>query len=120
MSAGCTNSVTLRHQIARIRPAPQYRPAMAQSAPSAERFDAEVRVQHVLYKATNESFAVVLVEAPDGDTVAAAGPLAHLAPGTRARVAGNWQEHPKYGHQIQAELGYEVDPDDAGGIRKYL
>jgi exodeoxyribonuclease V alpha subunit len=93
---------------------------MAQPAPSAERFDAEVRVQHVLYKATDESFAVVLVEAPDGDSVAAAGPLAHLAPGTRARVAGNWQEHPKYGHQIQAELGYEVDPDDTGGIRKYL
>ena len=50
----------------------------------------------------------------------AAGPLAHLYPGTRARVAGHWQEHPKYGHQVQAHLGYEVDPDDAAGVRKYL
>src|SRR3954469_22823172 len=120
MSAGCTNSVTLCVRIARIRPVPQYRQTMAQTAPSAERFDAEVRVLHSLYKAADESFAVVLVQAPDGDTVTAAGPLAHLAAGTRARVAGEWQEHPKYGHQVQAELGYEVDPDDAGGIRKYL
>ena len=86
----------------------------------AEPFDAEVRVKHTLYKTADESFAVVLIQAPDGDTVAAAGPLAHLAPGTRARIAGRWQEHPKYGHQVQADLGYELDPDDAGGVRKYL
>ena len=88
--------------------------------PIAESFDAEVRVQHTLYKASDESFAVLLVQSPDGDTVTAAGPLAHLAPGTRARVAGSWQEHPRYGHQVQADLGYELDPDDAGGVRKYL
>src|SRR5919199_5224834 len=93
---------------------------MLPPAPTAEPFDAEVRVQHTLYKTADESFAVVLVEAPDGDTVTAAGPLAHLAAGTRARVAGRWQEHPKYGHQVQAELGYELDPDEAGGVRKYL
>ena len=83
---------------------------MPPRAPTLEPFDAEVRVKHTLYKTADESFAVVLVEASDGDTVAAAGPLAHLSPGTRARVAGRWQEHPKYGHQIQADLGYELDP----------
>lgn len=93
---------------------------MPPATPTAEQFDAEVRVQHTLYKTADESFAVVLIQPPDGETVAAAGPLAHLAPGTRARVAGRWQEHPKYGHQVQAELGYELDPDDAGGVRKYL
>jgi len=93
---------------------------MSPATPTAEPFDAEVRVQHTLYKTADESFAVVLIQAPDGDTVTAAGPLAHLAAGTRARVAGRWQEHPKYGHQVQADLGYELDPDDAGGVRKYL
>ena len=87
---------------------------------TAQPFDAEVLVQHTLYKASDGSFAVLLVQPPDGETVAAAGPLAHLAPGTRARVAGCWQEHPKYGHQVQADLGYEIDPDDAAGVRKYL
>jgi exodeoxyribonuclease V alpha subunit len=93
---------------------------MPPATPTAEQFDAEVRVQQTLYKTADESFAVVLIQPPDGETVAAAGPLAHLAPGTRARVAGRWQEHPKYGHQVQAELGYELDPEDAGGVRKYL
>lgn len=93
---------------------------MPPPAETAKPFDAEVRVHHTLYKAADESFAVVLVEAPDGDLFAAAGPLAHLEPGTRARVAGHWQEHPKYGHQVQAELGYELDPDDAAGIHKFL
>ncbi len=93
---------------------------MPPPAATTEPFDAEVRVQHTLYKAADESFAVVLIQAPDGDTVTAAGPLAHLAPGTRARVAGRWQEHPKYGHQVEADLGYELDPDNASGVRKYL
>lgn len=93
---------------------------MPPPAAPAEPFDAEVRVQHMLYKATDESFAVVVVQAPDGESLTAAGPLAHLAPGTRARVAGRWQEHPKYGYQVEADLGYELDPDDAGGVRKYL
>lgn len=93
---------------------------MSESPPILEAFDAEVRVLHTLYKAPDEGFAVVLIQAPDGDTVTAAGPLANLAAGTRARVAGHWKEHPKYGHQIQAQLGYELDPDEAAGVRKYL
>ena len=93
---------------------------MSPPAPTAEPFDAEVQVQHTLFKTPDESFAVVLVQAPDGDTIAAAGPLAHLTRGTRARIAGHWAEHPKYGHQVQAQLGYELDPDDASGTRKYL
>ena len=57
---------------------------------------------------------------PDGETVTAAGPLAHLAPGARARVAGRWREHPKYGHQVEADFGYQLDPDSPDGVRKYL
>ena len=93
---------------------------MTPPAPIAEPFDAEVRIQRTLYKTADESFAVVLIQAPDGDTVTAAGPLAHLAPGTRARVAGRWHEHPKHGRQVQADLGYELDPDDVAGVRRYL
>ncbi|MGI8511363.1 MAG: helix-hairpin-helix domain-containing protein [Solirubrobacteraceae bacterium] len=93
---------------------------MPPAAPTAPPFDAEVRVAHTLYETADKSFAVVLVQASDGETVTAAGPLSHLAPGTRARVVGRWQEHPKYGHQVKADFGYELDPDDAVGVRKYL
>ncbi len=83
-------------------------------------FDASVAVVRHLFTSPDSDFAVVLVTAPDGDTVTAAGPLAHLEEGTRARIAGEWKDHPKYGPQVQASLGYELDPDDADGTRKYL
>ena len=83
-------------------------------------FDASVTVVRRLFAADDSDFAVVLATAPDGDTVTAAGPLAHLEEGTRARIAGQWADHPKYGPQVQASLGYELDPDDADGTRKYL
>lgn len=83
-------------------------------------FDASVTVVRHLFTSPDSDFAVVLATAPDGDTVTAAGPLAHLEEGTRARIAGEWKDHPKYGPQVQAQLGYELDPDDAVGTRKYL
>ncbi len=83
-------------------------------------FDASVTVVRRLFAADDSDFAVVLATAPDGDTLTAAGPLAHLEEGTRARIAGQWADHPKYGPQVQASLGYELDPDDADGTRKYL
>ncbi len=85
-----------------------------------EEFDATVVVARQLFAADDSDFAVLLATAPDGDTITAAGPLAHLDAGTRARIAGRWADHPKYGPQVQAELGYEVDPDDADGTRRYL
>ena len=85
-----------------------------------EAFDASVTVVRHLFTSPDSDFAVVLATAPDGDTVTAAGPLAHLDAGTKARIAGTWQDHPKYGPQVQASLGYELDPDDADGTRKYL
>ena len=83
-------------------------------------FDASVTVVRHLFTSPDSDFAVVLATAADGETVTAAGPLAHLEEGTRARIAGEWKDHPKYGPQVQAQLGYELDPDDAVGTRKYL
>jgi exodeoxyribonuclease V alpha subunit len=83
-------------------------------------FDAEIRVRHVRWAAPDGGFAVLSVEAPDGDDVTVAGPVAHLSEGARARVVGRWAEHDRYGLQVQAEAAYEVDPDDAAGALKYL
>ncbi len=85
-----------------------------------ERFDSTVVVGRHLFTADDSDFAVLVADIGDGDTVTAAGPLRHLKPGTRARIAGLWSDHPKYGPQVQAELGYELDPDDDAGTRKYL
>ena len=83
-------------------------------------FDAEVRVRHVRWAAPDGGFAVLSVEAPDGDELTVAGPVAHLSEGNRARVVGRWVEHERYGPQVQAEAAYELDPDDAAGALKYL
>lgn len=83
-------------------------------------FDAEIRVRHVRWAAPDGGFAVLSVEAPDGDDVTVAGPVAHLSEGARARVVGRWAEHDRYGLQVQAEAAYELDPDDAAGALKYL
>jgi exodeoxyribonuclease V alpha subunit len=85
-----------------------------------EGFDAEVRVRHVRWAAPDGGFAVLSVEAPDGDEVTVAGPVAHLSEGDRARVVGRWAEHDRYGPQVQAEAAYELDPDDDAGALKYL
>jgi exodeoxyribonuclease V alpha subunit len=83
-------------------------------------FDAEIRVRHVRWAAPDGGFAVLSVEAPDGDDVTVAGPVAHLSEGDRARVVGRWAEHDRYGLQVQAEAAYELDPNDAAGALKYL
>jgi exodeoxyribonuclease V alpha subunit len=83
-------------------------------------FDAEIRVRHVRWAAPDGGFAVLSVEAADGDDITVAGPVAHLAEGDRARVVGHWSEHDRYGLQVQAEAAYELDPDDAAGALKYL
>ncbi|MEX2413813.1 MAG: AAA family ATPase, partial [Thermoleophilaceae bacterium] len=83
-------------------------------------FDAEVRVRHVRYEAPDGDFAVLLADAADGSSISVAGAVAGLAPGTRARVVGRWTEHPQYGRQVEADAGYELDPDDVDGALKYL
>lgn len=85
-----------------------------------EAFDAEVRVRGIRFASDDGMFAVIAVETVDGDELTAAGPLAHLEPGARARIVGRFTEHARYGLQIEADGAYELDPDDIDGALKYL
>ena len=89
-------------------------------ATAEQRFDAEVRVRDVRYESPDGGFAVLVVEDAAGDRISVAGPLAHIGAGDRARIVGRWTEHPQYGLQVQADTGYELDPDDSAGALKYL
>ncbi|HYI98738.1 MAG TPA: AAA family ATPase [Thermoleophilaceae bacterium] len=90
------------------------------SGAAEQRFDAEVRVRDVRYEAPDGGFAVLVVEDAGGERISVAGPLAHIGAGDRARIVGRWTEHPQYGLQVQADTGYELDPDDSDGALKYL
>ena len=48
------------------------------------------------------------------------GPIAHLNPGDRAEVSGDWQTHATYGRQLRAQRAVPMDPEDREGRIAYL
>jgi exodeoxyribonuclease V alpha subunit len=95
---------------------------------SATLFDADaasytgtVEVLGVIFRAEDDGYAVLEVqEADGGDGFALVGPVAHLAPGDRAEVSGEWQTHSRYGRQLRAQGALPLDPADREGQVAYL
>ena len=80
-----------------------------------------VEVVRVIYKADDDGYAVL--EVRDGSTGIRhplVGPVAHLNPGERAEVGGEWQEHSTYGRQLRAQRAVPLDPEDREGRIAYL
>src|SRR5215213_11498543 len=95
---------------------------------SATLFDADaasysgtVEVIGVIYKAEDDGYAVLEVQETDsGEGFALVGPVAHLSPGDRAEVSGEWQTHSRYGRQLRARGALPLDPADRAGRVAYL
>ncbi|HEX4730178.1 MAG TPA: AAA family ATPase [Solirubrobacterales bacterium] len=95
---------------------------------SATLFDADaasytgtVEVLGVIFRAEDDGYAVLEVqEADGGDGFALVGPVAHLGPGDRAEVSGEWQTHSRYGRQLRAQGALPLDPTDREGQIAYL
>ena len=95
---------------------------------SATLFDADaasytgtVEVLGVIFRAEDDGYAVLEVqEADGGDGFALVGPVAHLGPGDRAEVSGEWQTHSRYGRQLRAQGALPLDPADREGQVAYL
>ena len=82
---------------------------------------ATVEVLRVVYKAEDDGYAVMEVrntESQDKHTLI--GPIAHLNPGDRAEVSGDWQTHATYGRQLRAQRAVPMDPEDREGRIAYL
>jgi exodeoxyribonuclease V alpha subunit len=80
-----------------------------------------VEVLRVIYKADDDGYAVLEVR----DTASQGkhplvGPIAHLNPGDRAEVSGEWQTHSTYGRQLRAQRAVPMDPEDREGRIAYL
>ncbi|MGI8633684.1 MAG: SF1B family DNA helicase RecD2 [Solirubrobacterales bacterium] len=89
--------------------------------PTGEGWEGEVRVTHTIFAAEDGTFAVLAAEDPaDGGELVLTGPIAHLSVGSRATVAGTWQEHPRHGPQLKVTEASELDPPDARGAMEYL
>jgi exodeoxyribonuclease V alpha subunit len=97
-------------------------------SPTATLFDADaasytgtVEVLGVIFRAEDDGYAVLEVqEAGTGEGFALVGPVAHLGPGDRAEVSGEWQTHNRYGRQLRAQGALPLDPADREGQIAYL
>jgi exodeoxyribonuclease V alpha subunit len=82
---------------------------------------ATVEVLRVIFKAEDGGYAVLEVQdASSRDKHPLIGPIAHLNPGDRAEVSGDWQNHATYGRQLRAQRAVPMDPEDREGRIAYL
>src|SRR5215218_7440453 len=80
-----------------------------------------VEVIGVIFAAEDDGYAVLEVEDVEtADGFALVGPVAHLNPGDRAEVSGEWQTHSRYGRQLRARGALPLDPEDRAGRIAYL
>ena len=87
----------------------------------AAAYTGTVEVIGVIFKAEDDGYAVLEVqEAGSGEGFALVGPVAHLGPGDRAEVSGEWQTHNRYGRQLRAQGALPLDPADREGQVAYL
>jgi len=84
-------------------------------------FSGTVEVLGSIFRAEDDGYAVLEVQdAESGEGFALIGPVAHLSPGDRAQVSGEWQTHSRYGRQLRAQGAVPMDPADREGQIAYL
>ena len=84
-------------------------------------YTATVEVIGVIFAAEDDGYAVLEVEDVEtAEGFALVGPVAHLGPGDRAEVSGEWQTHSRYGRQLRARGALPLDPADRAGRIAYL
>lgn len=88
----------------------------------AASYSGTVEVLGVIYRAEDDGYAVLEVREAEGEGFgfALVGPVAHLSPGDRAEVSGEWQTHSRYGRQLRAQGALPLDPADREGQVAYL
>jgi exodeoxyribonuclease V alpha subunit len=87
----------------------------------APAFSGTIEVLGVIFSAEDDGYAVLEAqEAESGEELVLVGPVAHLNPGDRAEVSGDWQEHSRYGRQLKARGALPLDPADRAGQIAYL
>ncbi len=84
-------------------------------------YSGTIEVLGSIFRAEDDGYAVLEVrDAESGEGFALIGPVAHLGPGDRAQVSGEWQTHSRYGRQLRAQGAVPMDPADREGQIAYL
>ncbi|MGA7396617.1 MAG: hypothetical protein WBW62_04130, partial [Solirubrobacterales bacterium] len=83
-------------------------------------FDGPVEVSRIIFTAEDDGFAIIEVRDDSGEEFVVTGTVAHMKPGERSRLVGEWTQHPKFGPQLKALTAYPLDPGDRAGQVAYL
>ncbi|MFP4034359.1 MAG: ATP-dependent RecD-like DNA helicase [Desulfovermiculus sp.] len=84
-----------------------------------ENLHGEVRT--VLFHNPDTGYSVLrLKTSQDPGLVTVVGSLGPVVPGEGLSVSGQWQEHPRFGRQFQAQSWEQTVPASLNGIKRYL
>ncbi|MGK2955853.1 MAG: SF1B family DNA helicase RecD2 [Solirubrobacterales bacterium] len=83
-------------------------------------FEGPVEVSRVIFTAEDDGYAVIEVRDDSGEEFIVTGTVAHLKPGEKARLVGEWQQHARFGAQLRAHTALPLDPGDRAGQIAYL
>ena len=83
-------------------------------------FEGAVEVSRVIFTAEDDGYAVIEVRDDSGEEFVVTGTVAHLKPGEKAKLAGEWQQHARFGPQLRAITALPLDPGDRTGQIAYL
>ena len=83
-------------------------------------FDGPVEVRRVIFTAEDDGYAVIEVKDDSGQEFIAIGTIAHLQPGERARITGEWTHHSRFGPQLKIGTALPLDPVGREGQIAYL
>jgi len=81
----------------------------------------EGHVERVTFHNSDNQYTVARLRvAGTGNLITIVGTLPEPAVGETLRVEGTWQDHPRFGQQLQIASADVLLPDSADGIRAYL
>ncbi len=83
-------------------------------------FDGTVEIIRQIFVAEEDGFAIIEARDQSGGEMVLTGSLAHLSPGERARVSGDWENHEKFGPQLRTAVALPLDPEDREGQVAFL
>ena len=83
-------------------------------------FDGPVEIRRVIFMAEDDGYAVIEVRDESGEDFTAIGTIAHLQPGERARITGEWTHHARFGPQLKIATALPLDPVGREGQIAYL
>jgi len=83
-------------------------------------FEGTVEIVRQIFVADDDGFAILEVRDDSGEEMVLTGSLAHLSPGEKAKVTGDWEHHEKFGPQLRAAVALPLDPEDREGQIAFL